>query len=152
VIAQLIKTDPRWRVLHSIPVGANGADIDHLVIGPAGVYSLNAKHHPGAKIWVGGDTFMVNGTRQPYVRNSRHEAARAIRLLTAACGFPVEVTGVVVPVNAADVTIKAPPADVQVVGRRKLRRWLRRRQEMLDDAKVAAIYDVARRSTTWRAF
>lgn len=34
------------------------------------------KHHPGAKIWVDGDTFMVNGTRAPYVRNSRHEARR----------------------------------------------------------------------------
>ena len=45
-----------------------------------------------------GDIFLVNGHRQPYVRNSRHEAARAGRAgrpLSAACGFPVVVTGVV---------------------------------------------------------
>lgn len=43
---------------------------------------------------------MIIGQRQPYIRNSRHEAGRAARLLTAACGFPVAVTGVVVPVGA----------------------------------------------------
>jgi hypothetical protein len=26
-----------WRVLHSVPVGKRGSDIDHLVIGPGGV-------------------------------------------------------------------------------------------------------------------
>jgi hypothetical protein len=33
-----------WRVLHSIPL-ANKADIDHLLIGPGGVFSINTKHH-----------------------------------------------------------------------------------------------------------
>jgi hypothetical protein len=57
-------------------VGDNGADIDRLVIGPGGVFSLNAKHHPGGKVWVGGNTLMINGHRQPYIRNSRFEAQR----------------------------------------------------------------------------
>jgi hypothetical protein len=147
---RLAMRDPRWCVLHSIPVGDRSSDIDHLVIGPGGVFSLNAKHHPGAKIWVGGNTFMVNGVRQPYVRNSRHEAARASHLLTATCGFPVDVTGVVVPVNAGDIIIRKSPADVHVVGRRRLSRWLRRLEPLLDDVTVLAIYEIARRSTTWR--
>jgi hypothetical protein len=149
-LERLAKSDPRWCVLHSIPVGDRNSDIDHLVIGPGGVFSLNAKHHPGAKLWVGGNAFLVNGVRQPYVRNSRHEAARASRLLAAACGFRVEVTGVVVPVNAGDIVIRKPPADVHVVGRRKLHRWLRQREPLLDGASVSAIYEIARRSTTWR--
>lgn len=48
---KLIQRDPRWRAIHAIEVGERGSDIDHLVIGPGGVYSLNAKHHPGAKVW-----------------------------------------------------------------------------------------------------
>ncbi len=33
------------------------------------------------------------GQRQPYMRNNRHEAQRACRLLAAASGFHVGVTG-----------------------------------------------------------
>jgi Nuclease-related domain len=149
-LAKLARKDPRWRFLHAVPVGNNGSDIDHVVIGPGGVLTLNAKHHPGAKVWVGGNTVMVNGQRQPYVRNSRHEAERATRLLTVACGFPVSVTGVVVPVGADDVTIKQAPADVHVVTRMRLARWLRARPVVLTDPQVEAIFAAARRSTTWQ--
>ena len=80
-LAKVARRDPRWRVLHAIPVGVRGSDIDHLVIGPGGVFAVNAKHHPGAKVWVGGITVTVDGFRQPYVRNSRYEANRAAKLL-----------------------------------------------------------------------
>jgi hypothetical protein len=148
-LAKLMKRDPRWRCVHSVPVGSNGADIDHVVIGPGGVFTLNAKNHPDARIWVGGDTVMVDGVRVPYVRNSRHEAGRAGRLLSVACGFPVTATGVVVPVNARDLTIRKPPRDVEVVNRRRLRHWLRRRSEILDVSVIDAIFEQASRSATW---
>ena len=38
---RLEKLSDEWRVLRSIPVGNKGTDIDHLVIGPGGVFSLN---------------------------------------------------------------------------------------------------------------
>jgi hypothetical protein len=128
----------------------NGSDIDHLVIGPRGVFTLSAKHHQGAKVWVGGDTVMVNGQRQPYVRNSRHEATRASRLLTAACGFPVAVTGVVVLVGADDIKFKTPPDGVCTVTRFQLARWLRSQALALDASTAAAIFKAARRSVTWQ--
>ena len=148
-LGRLMKRDPRWRCLHAIPVGRRGSDIDHLVIGPGGVFTLNAKHHPRARLWVGGDTFMVNGVRQPYVRNSRHEAHRAGRLLSAAVGHPVAVSGVIVPVNGHSLSIKQPPADVMVVPRRQLRRWLSSLPQALPGAIVDSLYEQARRSTTW---
>ena len=148
-LAKLVAKDPRWRVLHAIPVGERGSDIDHLAIGPAGVFTINAKYDAGAKIWVGGDTLLVNGARVPYVRNSRHEARRAGRLLSAATGLETSVTGVVVPVRADDVVVKAQPDGVRVVPRFQLVRWLRRQPEVLDDVTIAAIYEAARRSTTW---
>jgi hypothetical protein len=149
-LAKLTRRDGAWRVLHSIPVGDRGSDIDHVVIGPGGVFTLNTKNHPGATIWVGEYTFLVNGFRQPYLRNSRHEAARASRLLSAACGFPIDVAGVVVPVNAEKIVIKKAPVGAHVMNRRRLARWLRRLPATLDAATVDAIYDAARRSTTWQ--
>lgn len=147
---RLARKDPHWRFLHAIPVGEKGSDIDHLAVGPGGVFTLNAKHHPRANVWVRGDTFMVNGQRFPYIRNSRHEATRAARLLTEACDFPVVVTGVVVPVGANSLKLKDTPADIAVVPRSMLRRWLTRQPATLTEGVVDAIYEKARRSTTWR--
>jgi hypothetical protein len=149
-LAKAAKKDPRWRFLHAIPVGERGSDIDHLVIGPGGVFTTNAKHHPKAKIWVGGNTFLVNGNRQPYIRNSRHEAERAAKLLTAVCGFPVHVEGLIVTVNAADVVVKSPSDGVNVTWRNNLARWLLRHGDIHDADTIDAIYDAARRSTTWQ--
>lgn len=150
-LARLIKKDPRWRVLHAVPVGENGADIDHVVIGPAGVFTLNAKHHPGAKIWVAGRTFMVNGRKLPYLRNSQHEAARASRLLTAASGLEVQAKGVVVPVGAQSITIRTTPEGARVIYRKGLVRWFRRWPEVLEPKVIDRIFDAARRSTTWQS-
>ena len=147
----LVAKDARWGYLNSIRVGHDGTDIDHLVAGPAGVFTINAKYHRGAHIWVCGNTFMVNGTRYPYIRNSRHEARRASRLLTAASGVPVVVAGLVVPVNARRFTVRAQPGDVHVVNRARLVAHLRSLPEVLSDAHVFAVLAVARLSTTWDA-
>jgi hypothetical protein len=149
VAAQLDKLRPPWRVLHGIPVGQRGADIDHLVIGPAGVFSLNAKRHIDAKLWIGGGTFLVNGHRQPYIPKSAREAARASDVLSRGCGFPVPVRGVVVPVDAGEIVIKSQPTDVHVVNRMALRKWLESLPTVMEQSTVEAVYEVARRSTTW---
>lgn len=149
-LAKVVKKDHRWRAIHAIPVGTRGSDIDHLIIGPGGVFTANAKHHPRAKIWVGGNTFLVNGVKQPYVRNSRHEAARTAELLSDACGFSIHVEGVVVTVNAADITIKSQPDGVSVVPRMQVAKWLLSHGDILEQSTIDSIYAVARRSTTWR--
>lgn len=59
-----------------------------------------------------------------------------------------DVQGVVV-VIAASLTVKDQPADVIVIGRRQLRRWLQSLDPQLTAESVAAVYDAARRSTTW---
>ncbi|MBB1049343.1 NERD domain-containing protein [Dietzia cercidiphylli] len=149
---QLAGLDARWRILHAVRVGERGADIDHVVIGPGGVFTVNSKNHPKAAIWVGGDTFMVNSSRVPYIRNSRHEARRASRLLEEQVGFPVPVAGVIAVVGAQrGFTVKTQPAGgaVRVIPRRRIRRFLTSRPQRLGLRETDAIHEVARRSTTW---
>jgi hypothetical protein len=141
-----------WHVLHAVPVGTKGSDIDHVLVGPGGVYTLNTKTHPGGKIWVGQHAVKVNGHSVPYLRNSRFEAERASKLLTAAVGWPVLVkpvlvflTGTLIP----DVTIKQQPDDV--VDRMDIPRAFKRAQERMTAQQVEEVFDWARRSTTWVA-
>ena len=149
-LRKLVMKDPRWGYLNSIPIGENGADIDHFIAGPAGAFTINAKYHRGASIWVGGNTLMVNGTRQPYIRNARHAVQRAAKLLTKANGETVKVRGLVVPVGARNFTVREQPTDVHVVNRGRLVTFLQGLPTMLSDDRVIALLSVACLSTTWQ--
>lgn len=147
VASILGRLDHQWRVLHAVPVGSGGADIDHLVIGPAGVFTINTKNHSGKKIWAGGDGFVVNGQRLAHIRNSLFEAERASRLLTRITGFPVAVTPLIVIVNPESISCKDPK--VAVLSSTELFRWMRRRPQMQTNEAVARIFDAAETRATW---
>lgn len=141
---------PRWRILHAVPLGDGGVDIDHVVIGPPGVFTLNSKHHPTSRIWVGTHAFVVNGHKTDYLWRSRAEGARATRLLGAASAIPVGVHPVIV-VAARRLDVRQQPPGVHVVDAGAVVRWLRHQQPVLTAEEVTAIFDVARRDSTWLA-
>jgi hypothetical protein len=138
-----------WEVLHSIPL-ASGADIDHLVIGPGGVFTINTKHHAGARISVGTHRVWVNGSQQEYIRNSRHEAAAAARRLSAALGWTVPVCGVVAFVNPGSLKAgRDMPSDVLFTSDRDVASLLRSRPSVLSVVEVRAVFQAARRAEIW---
>jgi hypothetical protein len=145
-------SDHGWRVLHSVPVGERDADIDHVLIGPAGVFTINTKTHPGKHVTVYGKAIYVGGTRTDYLRNSKHEAQRASRLLSRAVERPVAVKPVLVILTArfqSKVTIKQQPDEVLVLTGADVPRTFTRWSPILTAREVDALYDRARRSTTW---
>lgn len=75
--------------------------------------------------------------------------ATAAKLLSAATGAPVVAVGVIVPVGAAHIRVKKLPADVKVVNRMRLVRWLESLPPALPPERVDARFNAARRSTTW---
>lgn len=153
-IAEMLQVlDGRWRVLHAVPSGDRGSDIDHLVVGPAGVFTIDIKHHPEAKVWVAGDTFKVNGRNQRYVRNSRQVAARAAKLLSARAQFDVDVRGIITVVGTAHgLMVKEQPADglVSVVTAAMLVKHLESLPNVLGAPSRDRIYEVARHLATWQ--
>ncbi|MFD1723073.1 nuclease-related domain-containing protein, partial [Amnibacterium endophyticum] len=70
-----------WTVLHSLPVGRDGGDIDHLVVGPGGVFTIDTKHHRDASAWVAGHAVLVAGRRRPYVQRAEAQARRVDRIV-----------------------------------------------------------------------
>ncbi|WP_240974613.1 nuclease-related domain-containing protein [Crystallibacter degradans] len=138
-----------WTVLHAVPVGTGSSDIDHVLIGPAGVFTLNTKNHANQNVWVAGNTFMVAGRKQCHISNAVHEASRAAKLLAAVTSTPVPVTGVVVIVGAKKLTIREKPAAVRVLTERQLLRWLTRRKPVLTSEQIAEIVAAASRPETW---
>jgi hypothetical protein len=141
----------RWHVLHAVPVGRAGADIDHVVIGRFGVVTVNTKR-TGSSVWVGEYGMKIGRVTVDYLRKSRAEARRTRRLLGRAAGSDVPVQPAIVFVGARRFTIRrGGPADVAVLrSPRALRRWLRRQPQLLDDGQMDALYEVARHPSAWQ--
>jgi len=140
---------PEWIVLHAVPVGEGTADIDHVVIGPGGVFIVNTTSHPGLPVWASQRTFMVADIRYPFIRNMEYEMGRAERLLSTAAGVPVEVSGILAVVEPKSLTVREPHRDVAVLHASTLVRWLVGRKRVLSAAQVAAIGDAAKGESTW---
>ena len=148
--ARLAKLDAsRWLTLHDIVLNDSGTNLDHLVIGPAGVFSLNTKHHPKKDVVVTARGMRVNGHRTGYLPIAVSEAKKVSRILEAAVGFPVPVQPVIVVVGA-ELEVRAVPEDVSVVDHRKLVKWLGAQPHVLDDSKARGLMRVAGRPSTWR--
>jgi hypothetical protein len=139
-----------WTVFHALPVGTREADIDHLVVGPGGVFTINTKHHRGKPIWVANRTLMVSGQRQPHIRNAEHEAARVTKLVHTRLGLPGRVQPVVAIHGAATLVVKEQPDLVAVLDARRLRRWLLKRPVQFGPDDLTRIVGVIDDPGTWR--
>lgn len=151
VAQRLAKLGPGWTVLHSVPVGERGSDIDHVLVGPAGVFTLNTKFHQDARIWVGSTRLLVNGQKTDHLRNSRYEAQRVARKLTAVAGEPIAVYPVVVLVGARSVTVRERPVDVAVLRDTELVRWLARRAVTIEPGLRDRLDGILTRPRTFTA-
>lgn len=151
VAEQLAKLGPGWTVLHSVPIGDRGSDIDHVVIGAAGVFTINTKLHEDARIWVASKRLLVNGQKTDHLRNSRYEAQRVARQLTAASGIPIDTHPAIVLVGVRSITIREQPADVAVLRDTELVRWLNRRPATLDPEVYDRLAETMARRGVWTA-
>ncbi len=154
VISVLDVLGAEWTVLHSIPVAATGSGratmIDHLVIGPGGVFAINAKNHAGSRIWVNDRTFLVDGRNKDHLHAALREMTRASRLLSEAVGARVDVTPVVVVANPQSITLGVATPLVHVLSSSGLYRFLHRRR-VLSPADIARLSAAAADFSTWRS-
>jgi hypothetical protein len=144
---RLAGLDGRWRVLHAVPLGVRSKDLDHLVIGPGGMFAMNTKRHPGARVTVKGrDALYVNGNWKPYLRDARRDAATVRDLLTPA--GPIDVQAVICLVDGR-LTVTTPGEGVHVVDVDDVVGWLTGLPDIVDADLVNRVYDLARRADTW---
>jgi hypothetical protein len=142
-----------WTVLHSLPAGAKGRDIDHLVIGQPGVFTINTKYSPGKDVWSKGFGVYVGGHPQKsFIPAVLTEVAQAEEALSRVSGLTVPVTGLLAFVDPRRVDRRAPAgngvADVRVVTDRELLATLRGRA-VFSVEQVEQIVAAASLPETW---
>jgi hypothetical protein len=131
-----------WAVLHDLAVPGSRANIDHLVIGPGGVFVIDSKHYRGrleldwsGRLWHG------RYPLAPALRAVSFEADRAARVLVD----PDVVVVPMVAVHGAQVSWgKVVTGGVPVVAARRLPSMLRQLPAVLGPERVAWLADQAR--------
>jgi hypothetical protein len=148
----------RWRILHSIPMSVGGETVilDHLVIGPPGVFVVEVRHEPGGKVHASTSGLEIDGKHVDLARirtigEEVHE--RLAEAIAVAAGFeevldPPPVTPVIAVVGATIVN-HSRPRGVIVSRAGDLARAMRARGDRLTPAAVEETFAVARRSDTW---
>lgn len=150
--AELAMLPPEWTVLHAVPVGPRGADIDHLVLGPGGVFVLSTKTHRRARVDVGEHVVWVNNGKagRAYQRDVQNDALRVSAMLAPILGAHDCVHPLLVFVDAARL---------QQVGTRRVG-WCRPGElvalltslpTVLEPSVVAALVARAEQPSTWNA-
>lgn len=141
-----------YRALHARAIPDSTAQIDHLVVGPTGVFAVDSEkwdRHLPVRAYPN-RLFVGPFSRNERLREARWEADRVRELLRAELGFDVEVIpslaiyGPTIPWKVLHVR----GVDVFTGGR--VRKWIRRRRPSLAASEVERIVAAAREVLPYR--
>ncbi len=148
VLDRLARQDGGWTVLHDLPIGTRGANVDHLVLGPPGLFTINSKR-TGHRVSVGKHVVFNGGSKTDHVRNARYEAARVAKLLQPLVG-EVEVRPMLAYVcdDYANPHKRAPSGVTvrHIIG---LARWLRREPATLSPQRRSELARAITSASLW---
>ncbi len=130
-----------YRVMHCIPIPDSEEQIDHLVIGPAGVFSIDSedwdKRMPvrtrnGRQLWHGPRSM------KDRLEHAHWEAAQAASLLSRELGSPVSVRPAMAVYGPKLPWDVVPIRDVDVFSGPRLRKYLHRRARQMRGQRLTA--------------
>jgi hypothetical protein len=139
-----------YLTLHDREIPGTDQVIDHLVVGPAGIYAVDSEiwdRRLPVRATRGGKLF--HGPRDQAARldHARWEAGQAARLIGTALGQPITARPAMVIYGPAVPWIVVRISEVDVFCGRRLRKYLRReaagRSGYLDERQIQAIHDIA---------
>ena len=140
-----------YRAMHARPIPESQDQIDHLVVGPAGVFAIDSEDwdkrlavrtKKGTQLWHG------PFSKKDRLQHAQWEAQRAADLLTGATGKPVSVRAAMAVYGPRIPWDVATIREVDVFSGPRLRKYLRRRARNgevrpLTDEEIERIFKAA---------
>lgn len=146
----LARLPEEYSVYHSLPIRNTAFWIDHLVVGPGGIFSLNSKTHWDRDLDGSLRSIPIGNHAMPYLRDARFESAQVTSLLAGAMPVDAVVQPIIVLVNPRKMVLARQPVSVTVIDSPRLRRWLVGRPAAFSGAEQAALTAVVEDPATWR--
>ncbi|HEU4480756.1 MAG TPA: nuclease-related domain-containing protein [Actinomycetota bacterium] len=138
----------RWSVVHDVAVNASGDSVDHIVIGPSGIFVLDAKDLPG-HAQVSDRLVKHNGRRTGLLAKVRREEIYVRAALEHRLARPVDVRPVLA-LRANELVVREAPLDVTVLRREEVTTWLRKLPTLLFPGEVAELERAVLDQDTWQ--
>ncbi|WP_062303800.1 nuclease-related domain-containing protein [Demequina subtropica] len=141
-----------WHVLHSVPLPGIG-DVDHLVVGPPGVFVVNTKNHRGRKVVVESEVVRVDGAAFEHYGQARRQAAVVVATaqMSALRDIPAIPLVAIVTGSTTELVFQGAPSDVMVFGSAELAARLQALPSRLAPDEVDQLYRILRWSDAWLA-
>ena len=137
---RLAKLDHRYRILHDRKIKGQKWNIDHIVIGPTGVYAIETKNVTGRVAIKAGHLVVGGRKKDKYVEEARREAQAVQQVLApvmASLGRDVQP---VLCFHKAELPWgKTSVQSIPLVGGRGLTRYLSKRPVALSPEQVHSI-------------
>ncbi len=143
-----------YRAMHARPIPESKEQIDHLVVGPTGVFAIDSENwdkrmpvrtRKGTQLWHGPKSM------KDRLLHAQWEAQRAADMLSGEVGKPVSVRPVMAVYGPRIPWDVATIRDVDVFSGPRLRKYLRRRAKQADvrpltDSEIEKIYEAANKA------
>lgn len=131
-----------WHVLHVVDRAGHEGDIDYILIGPAGVFTLTVRRLRNSAVLVADSRVLVDGHPRNYVRDAQRGSEGVERTLAEACRQTVRVRPVIVVVDVDDFTVQRMPSGMHVTTCRRLLPWLKSLPDSMDSETVDLIHQL----------
>ena len=138
-----------YSVHHSLPIRNTAFWIDHLVVGPGGIYALSSRTRWDRDLTGSVRTIRVGNHIVPYLRDARFESTQITQLLAGAMPATAVVKPMIVLVNPHKIRLNRKPDVVTVIDSPRLRRWLVGRPRQFSAEEQATLTGVIDDAATW---
>lgn len=128
-----------WVVLHSLTSPGGSGDLDHVVVGPGGLFAVTTRFVVGDRVVVAEDHLLTGGWSMPFARASASATRRTAQLASRSLPPAVVPRGVVIVAGAHGVRVGARSRSVEVHDVRRVRDWLGSLPPVLDAASVERV-------------
>ena len=138
-----------YSVYHSLPIPNTAFAVDHLVVGPGGVFSVNAKNHWDRDLAGSPRSLPIGGYPMPYLRDVAFESAQITTLLATELPPLTAVRPVIALVNPHKIRLARKPDSVTVIDSPRLRRWIAGQPRTITPEQQLAIVALVDDPATW---
>lgn len=128
-----------WVTLHSLPAPGASGDLDHVVVGPGGVFAITTRFVDVDRVFVADDYLLARGRRVPFARASIAAVRRTAQLAGRTLPADVLVRPVLVVAGVRTVRVGARARAVDVRDVALVRAWLESQPTVLDAQAVQRV-------------
>ena len=138
-----------YSVYHSLPIRNTAFWVDHLVVGPGGIFALSSKTRWDRDLTGSARTIPIGDHTMPYLRDAQFESTQISALLAGAMPATAVVQPMIVLVNPNKIRLNRKLDVVTVIDSPRLRRWLVGRPRQFSAEQQASLTAVIEDPTTW---